>query len=35
MHEHASLNHRVGIVSGVRAAECRAIVQKFFETKRT
>ena len=33
-HEHAALNHRFVVVSGVMAAECRDIVQRFFREKR-
>ncbi|MEO8070493.1 MAG: tRNA adenosine(34) deaminase TadA [Acidobacteriota bacterium] len=33
-HEHPALNHRVRVVSGVLAAECRAPVQVFFERRR-
>jgi tRNA(adenine34) deaminase len=29
-HEHPSLNHRVTVVSGVLAAECRDMMQEFF-----
>ena len=32
--EHAALNHRMRVVSGVRAADCRAILQKFFRERR-
>ena len=31
---HASLTHRFSVVSGVRAAECRALVQAFFLSRR-
>jgi tRNA(adenine34) deaminase len=34
-HEHPALNHRMTVVSGVLAVECRAIVQKFFEARRS
>jgi tRNA(adenine34) deaminase len=34
-HEHASLNHQIVVVSGVRADECRAMVQEFFRGMRT
>ena len=34
LNEHASLTHRFTIVSGVRAAECRALVQAFFVNRR-
>ena len=33
-HEHPALNHRITVVSGVLAAECREVVQKFFEARR-
>jgi tRNA(adenine34) deaminase len=33
-HEHPSLNHRVVVVSGVLARECREIVRVFFESRR-
>lgn len=33
-HEHASLNHRMEAVGGVREAECRELVQAFFEARR-
>ena len=33
-HEHPALNHRMTVVSGVLAAECRDIVQKFFAARR-
>ena len=33
-HEHAALNHRLTIVSGVCAAESKALMQKFFAGKR-
>ena len=33
-HEHAALNHRLAIVSGVLAAECRDILQTFFKERR-
>ena len=33
-HEHAALNHRFVVVSGVLAAECRAVMQDFFVTRR-
>jgi tRNA(adenine34) deaminase len=32
---HPTLNHRVDVVSGVLADECRAMVQRFFQTRRT
>jgi tRNA(adenine34) deaminase len=31
---HSSLNHRVEITSGVLAAECRALMQSFFQQRR-
>jgi tRNA(adenine34) deaminase len=33
-HEHAALNHRVTVVSGVLAAECRKVLQDFFRDRR-
>jgi tRNA(adenine34) deaminase len=33
-HEHPALNHRLVVVSGVLAAECREVVQRFFREKR-
>jgi tRNA(adenine34) deaminase len=33
-HEHPALNHRLVAVSGVRAAECRDLVQLFFKSRR-
>ena len=30
----AELNHRVSVSSGVRAAECKALLQAFFRTRR-
>lgn len=30
----AELNHRVSVTSGVRAAECKALLQEFFRTRR-
>jgi tRNA(adenine34) deaminase len=32
--EHAALNHRMRVISGVRAADCRAILQQFFRERR-
>jgi len=32
--DHPSWNHRVGVISGVLDAECRALVQSFFLDKR-
>ena len=33
-HEHPSLNHRMTVVSGVLAAECRDVLQRFFDARR-
>ena len=33
-HEHPALNHRMHVISGVLAAECGEIVQKFFKNRR-
>jgi tRNA(adenine34) deaminase len=33
-HEHAALNHRFTVVSGVMAAECGDIIRRFFEGRR-
>jgi tRNA(Arg) A34 adenosine deaminase TadA len=33
-HEHAALNHKVTVVSGVLAAECREVLQTFFRQRR-
>jgi tRNA(adenine34) deaminase len=33
-HEHPALNHRMTIVSGVLAAECRDLVRDFFKDRR-
>jgi tRNA(Arg) A34 adenosine deaminase TadA len=33
-HEHAALNHRLTVVSGVLAAECKALMEGFFESRR-
>lgn len=33
-HEHPALNHRVTVVSGVLAAESRALLQSFFQQRR-
>ena len=33
-HEHGALNHRLTIVSGVLAAECKALMEGFFESRR-
>ena len=34
-HEHPALNHRLTVVSGVLAGECREIMREFFEQLRT
>ena len=34
-HEHAALNHRLVVVSGVLAAECKGIMKEFFGQRRT
>jgi len=34
-HEHPALNHRLTVISGVLAAECRDVVQRFFAARRT
>lgn len=33
-HEHPALNHRIVVVSGVMAAECADLMQRFFRGKR-
>lgn len=33
-HEHAALNHRMTVVSGVCAADCSALMREFFERRR-
>lgn len=33
-HEHPALNHRLETVGGVLEAECRAVMQEFFERRR-
>ena len=33
-HEHPALNHRVAVVSGVLARECRDVMQRFFAERR-
>ena len=33
-HEHPSLNHRLDAVGGMLEAECRAVIQGFFERRR-
>jgi tRNA(adenine34) deaminase len=32
--EHPSLNHKVGVVTGVLEEECRAVLQAFFRSRR-
>jgi tRNA(adenine34) deaminase len=34
MHEHAALNHRLVVVSGVLASECRDMMRRFFSARR-
>lgn len=34
-HETPGLNHRLAVVGGVRADECRALMQRFFRERRT
>jgi len=34
-HEHAALNHRLTVVSGVLAAECSDIMRQFFKERRS
>lgn len=34
-HEHAALNHRMTIVSGVLAMECKTLMQSFFKERRS
>jgi tRNA(adenine34) deaminase len=34
-HEHPALNHRLEAVGGVLEAECRAVIQEFFEARRS
>lgn len=34
-HETPGLNHRLAVVGGVRAEECRALMQRFFRERRT
>jgi tRNA(adenine34) deaminase len=34
-HEHPSLNHRFEATGGVLEAECRAVIQEFFEERRS
>ena len=33
-HEHPALNHRITVISGVLAAECREVLQEFFRLRR-
>ena len=33
-HEHPALNHRLTVVSGVLAGECRDLMQQFFKERR-
>ena len=33
-HEHAALNHRITVVSGVLASESKALMQEFFRNRR-
>ncbi|MBP8272797.1 MAG: tRNA adenosine(34) deaminase TadA [Acidobacteria bacterium] len=33
-HEHAALNHRMAVVSGVLASESKALMQEFFKARR-
>jgi len=33
-HEHPALNHRIRVVSGVLAADCRDLMREFFESRR-
>lgn len=33
-HEHPALNHRITVVSGVLAADCREVLQAFFRERR-
>lgn len=34
-HEHPALNHRITVVSGVLAAECRDVMRRFFAGRRS
>ena len=34
-HEHPALNHRLAVVSGVLDDECRAVMQEFFQERRS
>ena len=33
-HEHPALNHRIVVIAGVLAVECRDVMRKFFEERR-
>jgi tRNA(adenine34) deaminase len=33
-HEHPALNHRMTATGGVLEAECREVIQRFFESRR-
>jgi tRNA(adenine34) deaminase len=33
-HKHAALNHRMTVVSGVLASECKTLMQEFFKARR-
>ena len=33
-HQHPALNHRMEVMGGVLEAECRAVIQEFFEQRR-
>jgi tRNA(adenine34) deaminase len=33
-HEHPALNHRVAVISGVLARECRDVMKEFFRERR-
>jgi tRNA(adenine34) deaminase len=34
-HEHPALNHRMTAIGGVLEEECRAVIQRFFDDRRT
>jgi tRNA(adenine34) deaminase len=34
-HELPSLNHRIEVVGGVLEEDCRAVIQEFFQSRRT
>lgn len=34
-HEHPALNHRIDVVGGVLEEECRAVMQEFFQERRS